>query len=86
MSVRHSYLRRWSAIASIAVLSAMFTSCAANPSGDSTPTPTPAATSSTQIADQLWEQVAAKYPDAERPTVAVVRYVDRFEWAGTVAA
>ncbi|KQP71390.1 hypothetical protein ASF40_06345 [Microbacterium sp. Leaf288] len=29
--------------------------------------------------------MAAKYPDAERPTVAVVRYVDRFEWAGTVA-
>ncbi|WP_374974672.1 hypothetical protein ACEYYH_12255 [Microbacterium trichothecenolyticum] len=85
MNDRPSFPQRSTTIACIAALCAMVTSCAPTPAANPTPTPTPAATSSSQISDQLWEQVAAKYPDAERPSVTMVRYVDRFEWAGVIA-
>lgn len=85
MSDRLSVLQQWSAIAGIAMLSVTFTSCASNPPGDPASTPSPAASSSLRLADQLWERVSAKYPDATRPSVDVVRFVDRFEWAGVVA-
>lgn len=59
--------------------------CASSPEPHpSVPVP-PSDASATSIEDQLWDRVLARHPDAERPTETIVRYVDRTEWAPTIA-
>ena len=34
-----------------------------------------------ELLDQSWQRVSSQFPDAERPEVELVRYVDQNEWA-----
>jgi hypothetical protein len=76
------------ALSLLAVVAALATGCA---TASSTPPPPPDELTEQQkldayddFLDQSWERVTSQFPDAERPDVDFVRYIDQKEWAQVI--